>query len=76
MRIEGRDETVAAVAARIAAIADGDVTRLEGSESANWWTSYVAKQQVAGDENAVLVRCGVRPKETAVLATGMAGRVE
>ena len=51
--------------------AGGDVTRLDGSESAAWWASYVAKHQVAVDENAVLVRCGVRPKETAVLATGM-----
>jgi glycolate oxidase FAD binding subunit len=71
-RIEGRDETVAAVAGRIAAMLGGDVTRLDGSVSADWWASYVAKQQVAGDENAVLVRCGVRPKETAILATGMA----
>ena len=71
-RIEGRDETVAAVAGRISAIAGGDVNRVGGLESANWWASYVAKQQVAHDENAVLVRCGARPKETAVLATDMA----
>jgi glycolate oxidase FAD binding subunit len=73
-RIEGRDETVAAVAARIGTTAGGDITRLDGSESATWWASFVAKQQVAADENGVLVRCGVRPKETAVLATGMVGR--
>jgi len=71
-RIEGRDETVDAVAGRIGAIANGDATRVEGPESASWWASYVAKQQVAQDENAVLVRCGVRPKGTAVLATRMA----
>jgi glycolate oxidase FAD binding subunit len=71
-RIEGRDETVAAVAGRIGAIAGGDVIRVAGLESANWWASYVAKQQIAHDENAVLVRCGARPKETAVLATEMA----
>jgi glycolate oxidase FAD binding subunit len=71
-RIEGRDETVAAVADRIGAIAGGDVIRVAGLESANWWASYVAKQQIAHDENAVLVRCGARPKETAVLATDMA----
>ena len=70
-RIEGRDETVAAVAGRIGAIAGGDATRVEGAESANWWSSYVAQQQVSNDENAVLVRCGKRPKETANLATGM-----
>ena len=71
-RIEGRDETVAAVAAQISAKAGGDVSRLEGPESVIWWASYIANQQIANHENAVLVRCGVRPKETAVLATGMA----
>jgi glycolate oxidase FAD binding subunit len=71
-RIEGRDETVDAVAERIGAIASGDVTRIEGPESANWWASYIAKQHLGQDDNAVLVRCGVRPKETAVLATRMA----
>jgi glycolate oxidase FAD binding subunit len=71
-RIEGRDETVAAVAGRISAMAGGDVTRVDGPESASWWASYVAQQRVADGEDAVLVRCGVRPKETAVLATGMA----
>jgi glycolate oxidase FAD binding subunit len=72
-RIEGRAETVTAVARRISSIGEGDVTRLEGSESANWWASYVAKHQVTDGEHAVLVRCGVRPKETAILATGMVG---
>ena len=48
------------------------MTRIEGPESANWWASYVAQQQVAQDALAVLVRCGVRPKETATLATRMA----
>jgi glycolate oxidase FAD binding subunit len=75
-RIEGRDETVAAVAGRIGTTAGGDITRLEGSESGTWWASYVAKQQVAADENGVLVRCGVRPKETAVLATGMVAALQ
>jgi glycolate oxidase FAD binding subunit len=70
-RIEGREETVAAVAGRISADAGGDVTRLEGAESGSWWATYVAKQHVAQDESAVLVRCGVRPKETAVLANRM-----
>jgi glycolate oxidase FAD binding subunit len=71
-RIEGRDETVAAVAARISAKAGGDISRLEGPESANWWASYIANQQIVNGENTVLVRCGVRPKETVVLATKMA----
>src|SRR5215207_8192824 len=46
-RIEGRDETVAAVTGRIGALAGGEVTRLEGPESGSWWASYVAEQQVA-----------------------------
>ena len=70
-RIEGRDETVAAVAGRVGAMAAGDINRIDGPESASWWASYVALQQVAAEENAVLVRCGARPKETAVLATSM-----
>lgn len=70
-RIEGRDETVVAVAARIASRTGGDVTRLEGTASADWWVSYVAKHQVSDDENTVLVRCGARPKETAALVSGM-----
>jgi glycolate oxidase FAD binding subunit len=70
-RVEGRHETVAAVAARVAATAGGDVTQVEGSQSSSWWSSYVAMQRVLIDDDAVLVRCGVRPKETAVLATGM-----
>ncbi len=70
-RIEGRDETVAAVARRIGAIAEGDLTQVEGPESASWWATYIARQQVAQAEHAILVRCGVRPKETVVLATAM-----
>ena len=70
-RIEGRDETVAAVAGRIGALAGGDVTRVDGAESASWWASYIAQQQVPRDENLVLIRCGARPRETAALTTGM-----
>jgi glycolate oxidase FAD binding subunit len=70
-RIEGRDETVAAVAGRIGAVVGGDVTLVDGPASASWWATYVAHQQAALDENAILVRCGVRPKKTEALATGM-----
>lgn len=68
-RIEGRDETVDAVARRIVSGAAGDVTRLDEQESAGWWSAYVDQQHVAQGDNAVLVRCGVRPKETATLAS-------
>lgn len=71
-RVEGRDETVDAVARRIGANLSGDSTRLDGHESAGWWSTYVSHQQVPADDRAVLVRCGARPKETAVLTTGIA----
>jgi glycolate oxidase FAD binding subunit len=67
-RIEGRDETVDAVASHIVSSAGGDVARLDGQESVGWWTAYVGQQQVAQGDTAVLVRCGVRPKETPALA--------
>ncbi|MBW3632847.1 MAG: FAD-binding protein [Chloroflexi bacterium] len=67
--IEGRDETVDAVARRIVSGAAGDVTRLDEQESAGWWSAYVDQQHLAQADNAVLVRCGVRPKETAALAS-------
>ena len=67
-RIEGRDETVDAVAGQIVASVIGDVTRLDGQESAAWWSAYVDRQQVAQGDDTVVVRCGVRPKETPALA--------
>ena len=70
-RIEGRDETVELMAARVASITGGDVTLREGPASADWWTSYTANHQIDEAEQSVLVRCGVRPKETAVLVTTM-----
>ena len=66
-RIEGREETVDSVAQRIISGTTGDAMRLDGHESASWWSDYVDQQQVAPGDNAVLVRCGVRPKETVVL---------
>jgi glycolate oxidase FAD binding subunit len=75
-RIEGRQESVDAVAGRIEAITGGDATRVEGSESVSWWESYVAEQHVPHCENAVLVRCGARPKETAVLASSMSAALQ
>ena len=71
VRIEGREQTVNAIAQRVSALAGADADRLDGAESAQWWTSYVARQ--SGNERAgdVLVRCGVRPKETSTLAAGM-----
>lgn len=72
-RIEGREATVEAVASRIAkAVANDDVTSLDKEASADWWHSYVAQQSPFPGDDAVLIRCGVRPKETPVLAAGVA----
>ena len=68
-RIEGRDETVDAVVRRIVSGATGAVTRLDGQESAGWWSAYLDQHHVLQSDNAILVRCGARPKETPALAS-------
>lgn len=74
-RIEGRESTVNSLAARVAATIAGDTARLDGSDSAAWWTSYVGQQQPSGDD-AVFVRCGIRPRDTATLAEGLLAALE
>jgi glycolate oxidase FAD binding subunit len=71
-RIEGREATVDAVASRIAAKSGSDVECFDAVSSAAWWHNYVAQQESAAAGDAVLVRCGVRPKATSVLACGIA----
>ncbi|MBA3450333.1 MAG: FAD-binding protein [Chloroflexia bacterium] len=70
-RVEGRNETVDVVSGRVAATCGGDVSRHDGQSSAGWWAEYVAMQATPVGENSVVVRCGGRPKDTAVLAEGM-----
>jgi glycolate oxidase FAD binding subunit len=76
VRIEGREQTVKAVAARVASTIGGDNIRYEGAESATWWANYVAAQEFSSSGNDVLVRCGGRPKETAILAQGIQAAME
>jgi glycolate oxidase FAD binding subunit len=76
VRIEGREQTVDAVAARVSALMPGEITRHEGPESAAWWTEYVAQQALVSRGDDVLVRCGGRPKETATLAQGVLAAME
>ena len=72
-RIEGRQATVDAVASRLAAgMASEDVVRLDKEPGAEWWHTYVAQHDPSPGDDVVLVRCGVRPKETSVLASGIA----
>lgn len=70
-RIEGREPTVDAIAKRVATVVAGDVTRLDASESETWWAGYVALQQPGDGGDAVVIRCGVRPRETATLSEGL-----
>jgi glycolate oxidase FAD binding subunit len=70
-RIEGREETVDSAVQRIISGVAVEVTRRDRHESASWWSTYMRQQQVVPGDNAVLVRCGVRPKETFGLARGV-----
>jgi glycolate oxidase FAD binding subunit len=71
-RIEGRDATVDAVASRIAPVLPSDdMVRLDSGPSAEWWHTYVAHQAAVPNDNAVLIRCGVRPKVASGFVSGM-----
>jgi glycolate oxidase FAD binding subunit len=70
-RIEGRAPTVDAVAARVATDAAAPTVRIDGSDSAAWWGDYVAEQATEPEFSGVVVRCGVRPRETVALAGGV-----
>jgi glycolate oxidase FAD binding subunit len=74
VRIEGRAQTVDALAAKIERELGGE--RLRDAESAAWWASYVAAQRFSRDDDLVLIRCGGRPREAATLATGIAAASE
>ncbi len=67
-RIEGREQTVDAIARQIAASSAGETIRLDAVASRTWWDQYVAQQE--SSSSGVLIRCGVRPKDTATLAVG------
>jgi glycolate oxidase FAD binding subunit len=71
VRIEGRDKTVQSVSDRIATLIGGNALRLNGAESATWWSEYVARQELSVDSAQTLVRCAVRPRDTATLAAGL-----
>jgi glycolate oxidase FAD binding subunit len=71
-RIEGRAATVDAVASRIAPVLPSDdMVRLDSGPSAEWWHTYVAQQAAVPNDNAVLIRCGVRPKVASGFVSGI-----
>jgi glycolate oxidase FAD binding subunit len=75
-RIEGREQTVAAIANRVVADVGADAERRDGPDSAAWWAEYVAGQKLSGEDGSVLVRCGDRPKNIATLAVGIANAMD
>ena len=75
-RIEGRERTVDDVAGRVAAFCGGDIVRQNGWSSAEWWAEYVSRQQPTAGDHSVIVRCGGRPKETAILAAGLVAAMD
>jgi glycolate oxidase FAD binding subunit len=75
-RIEGREQTVATVASRIAESLHGDVSRLDAESSPAWWVNYVARQNVRPEGDTVLIRCGVRPRDMSTLAHGIAAAMD
>ncbi len=71
VRIEGRDQTVEMVRQRISAEAPSDFSSLDSEASATWWADFVSLYRPQDPKTSVLVRCGVRPKDTATLALGI-----
>jgi glycolate oxidase FAD binding subunit len=53
-----------------------DWIQLSSSESAGWWSAYVTRQRIEVNGLDVLIRCGVRPRETATLAQGIIAAME
>jgi glycolate oxidase FAD binding subunit len=75
-RIEGREQTVATVADRIASVGPGQIERLEPDASRRWWDEYISRQDLKSDDDTVLVRCAVRPRATMTLALGVVAAME
>jgi glycolate oxidase FAD binding subunit len=70
-RIEGREKSVAAIAGRLATSFGPAVDRCDGAASAAWWQRYVDRQGLEHGATSVLIRCGVRPRDTGTLVLGM-----
>lgn len=70
-RIEGRDQTVRSVADRLSGVVGSDVLRFDTADSATWWSEYVARQHISDVSGQTLVRCAVRPRDTATLTAGL-----
>ncbi|MFN8594539.1 MAG: FAD-binding protein [Thermomicrobiales bacterium] len=71
MRIEGREPTVAVVAERVSLAIGADVDAFGGPDSASWWANYVARSWAPSSPTQVVMRCGVRPRDTEVLLQGI-----
>lgn len=73
-RVEGREATVRLLTAEARALVAGDSSVLEAGESAAWWRSYVADQEIAAAPNEALIRLSAKPSATAKLVAAVAER--
>ena len=69
-RVEGREQTVRAIAGRIAQTS-GAGAALEQDESAAWWARYVSGLDPAATPSEVSLRLGIRPRATRALVEGL-----
>jgi glycolate oxidase FAD binding subunit len=74
-RVEGRPQTVELISQQVAALL-ADARTLQGEESARWWQDYLAPQRLAAQGNEILLRGGVRSRETATLVAGLVAALE
>ena len=75
-RIEGREQTVSLVSERVGELLGPETSTLAGDESASWWRDYLLPQRLDQQSNEILLRCGVRSRETATLVTGLIAALE
>lgn len=71
-KVEGREETVRLVTQRIASRITADKEFLDQDVGAQFWSEHVAAQSLRGGAPPLVLRCGVRPRETGILAAGLA----
>jgi glycolate oxidase FAD binding subunit len=69
-RVEGREQTVRAIAGRISWLTGASLL-LEQDESEAWWKNYVASLDPAMAPEEVTLRLGIRPRATRALIEGL-----
>ena len=71
-RFAGREPSVNAGVMNATSLLPGDQSILDPDTSAAWWKRYQAALNLSTTSDEVVIRCTVRPRETATLAHGVA----